>query len=73
MKTNINGLLDLLIEVLDLKNDAALSRILEVKPPVVSKWRHGRLPFGATHILRAHDVSELSIAKIKEFLLPVAA
>ncbi len=73
MKTSVNGLLDLLIEVLDLKNDAALSRALGVLPPVVSKWRHGCIPFGATHILRAHELSELPIATIKSYLWPVEA
>lgn len=73
MKTNINGLLDLLIEVLDLKNDAALARALDVSRQTVCHWRHCRIPFGATHILRAHDVSEIAIAKIKAYLVPVAA
>ena len=39
-----NNLLDSLIEKLHLKNDAALSRALEVAPPVISKIRHRRLP-----------------------------
>jgi len=43
---NPNRLLDTLIERLRLKNDAALSRALEVAPPVISKIRHGRLPVG---------------------------
>ncbi|MCE2832276.1 MAG: hypothetical protein LW709_09535 [Oxalobacteraceae bacterium] len=34
-----NNLLDSLIEKLHLKNDAALSRALEVAPPVISKIR----------------------------------
>ncbi len=38
-----NNLLDTLIEKLHLKNDAALSRALEVAPPVISKIRHRRL------------------------------
>ena len=35
-----NRLLDTLIRHLNLKNDAALSRALEVAPPVISKIRH---------------------------------
>ena len=38
-----NNLLDTLIKQLHLKNDAALSRALEVAPPVISKIRHRRL------------------------------
>jgi hypothetical protein len=41
-----NNLLDTLIKHLHLKNDAALSRALEVAPPVISKIRHRRLPVG---------------------------
>lgn len=41
-----NRLLDTLIVHLNLKNDAALSRALEVAPPVISKIRHNRLPVG---------------------------
>ncbi len=37
-------LLASLISRLSLKNDAALSRALEVSPPVISKIRHRRLP-----------------------------
>ena len=37
-------LLATLISKLSLKNDAALSRALEVSPPVISKIRHRRLP-----------------------------
>ena len=49
-----NRLLDTLIEKLRLKNDAALSRALEVAPPVISKIRHRRLPVGASLLIRMH-------------------
>ena len=56
-----NNLLDALIEKMQLKNDAALSRALEVAPPVISKIRHRRLPVGASMLLRMHEVSDVSI------------
>ena len=56
-----NNLLDTLIDKLHLKNDAALSRALEVAPPVISKIRHRRLPVGASLLIRMHEVSDLSI------------
>ena len=49
---NPDNLLDSLIERLNLKNDAALSRALEVAPPVISKIRHRRLPVGASMLIR---------------------
>ncbi len=60
-----NRLLNSLIEKLHLKNDAALSRALEVAPPVISKIRHRRLPVGASLLIRMHEVSELSIRDLR--------
>lgn len=60
-----NNLLDSLIEKLSLKNDAALSRALEVAPPVISKIRHRRLPVGASLLIRMHEVSDLSIKDLR--------
>src|SRR3954468_7551379 len=62
---NPDNLLDSLIERLNLKNDAALSRALEVAPPVISKIRHRRLPVGASMLIRMHEVSDLSIKDLR--------
>lgn len=63
-----NHLLDALIDKLGLKNDAALSRALEVAPPVISKIRHRRLPVGASLLIRMHEVSELSIKDLRSLM-----
>lgn len=63
-----NKLLDTLIEKLKLKNDASLSRLLEVAPPVISKIRHGRLPVGASILIRMHEVTGMSVAELRELL-----
>ena len=62
---NPNRLLDSLLQQLHLKNDAALSRALEVAPPVISKIRHYRLPVGASLLIRMHEVSGLSIRDLR--------
>lgn len=62
---NVNNLLDHLIELGKLKNDAALSRALQVQPPVLSKLRHGNLPLGPSIIIRAHEAFGISISDIK--------
>jgi hypothetical protein len=64
-----NILLDALIEKLNLKNDAALSRLLEVAPPVISKLRHGALPIGPTMLIRMHEVSEMNIRDMRALML----
>lgn len=63
-----NRVLDAIMEKLNLKNDAALSRALEVAPPVISKIRHRTLPIGATILLRMHEVSEFSIRELKSLM-----
>ena len=63
-----NRLLDTLIQYLNLKNDAALSRALEVAPPVISKIRHRRLPVGASLLIRMHEVSDLSIKELRRLM-----
>jgi hypothetical protein len=60
-----DNLLDTLIKQLHLKNDAALSRALEVAPPVISKIRHRRLPIGASLLIRMHEISDLSISDLR--------
>lgn len=64
---NANKMLDAVIAKLELKNDAALSRHLEVSPPVISKIRHGRLRVGASILIGLHETSDLSIAELKSF------
>ena len=63
-----NNLLESLIEKLNLKNDAALSRALEVAPPLISKIRHRRLPVGASLLIRMHEVSDLSIQDLRHLM-----
>lgn len=60
-----NRLLDTLIEHLRLKNDAALSRALEVAPPVISKIRHFRMPVGASLLIRMHEVTDFTIRDLR--------
>ncbi|GAC1410423.1 MAG: hypothetical protein NVSMB6_10910 [Burkholderiaceae bacterium] len=62
------NLLNGLIKKMGLKNDAALSRALEVAPPVISKIRHRRLPVGASLLIRMHEVSALSIKELRELM-----
>ncbi|HEV7619131.1 MAG TPA: hypothetical protein VGO51_13615 [Burkholderiaceae bacterium] len=65
---NPNNLLDVLIRKLNLKNDAALSRALEVAPPVISKIRHRRLPVGASLLIRMHEVSTMSVRELRDLM-----
>jgi hypothetical protein len=62
---NQNILFDALITRHGLKNDAALARQMQMAPPVISKARAGKLPIGASMVLRIHDTCGLSIRDIR--------
>jgi len=63
-----DNLLSSLISRLNLKNDAALSRALEVAPPMISKIRHRRLPVAASLLIRMHEISALSITELRALM-----
>lgn len=65
---NPDHLLDNLIQKLSLKNDAALSRALEVAPPLISKIRHRRVPVGASLLIRMHEVSAMSVRELRDLM-----
>ena len=65
---NPDNLLDTIITRMELKNDAALSRMLEVAPPVISKIRHRRLPVGASLLIRMHDTTGMSINELRDLM-----
>jgi plasmid maintenance system antidote protein VapI len=61
-------LLEALIERMNLKNDAALSRALAVSPPVISKIRHRRLPVTGSLLIRMHEVTDMSIQELRQLM-----
>ena len=73
MNTNPSGLLDAIKAKLQLKNDAALARVLETAPPLISKIRHNRLPFGDSLIVRLIDLDIMTMPEIRQFVPRVVA
>ena len=59
-------------EQLGAKNDAALSRALNVAPPVISKIRHNRLAIGYSLKIRILEKMEISVHEIN-YLIGEAA
>lgn len=67
-----DGLIDGLIDRLNLKNDAALSRLLQVAPPVISKIRHRKLPVGPSMLIRIQDATGVSVNESRKMAgLPI--
>lgn len=60
-----NPLLDILIEQHFLKNDAALCRLLQVKPALISKIRHGKLRISGDMMIRIHEIFDMPISDMK--------
>lgn len=50
-------LFDHAIAALGLKNDAALSRFLEIAPPTISKMRAGKIGVSATAMVRLSEAT----------------
>lgn len=61
-------LLDHLIANHDVKNDADISRKLEVSPPVISRLRNGKCNVSSDIILRIHEVFNIPVKQIRELL-----
>lgn len=63
-----NQLLDTLIARLHLKNDAALSRTLDVARPILTGIRRGTMGIGVWMLQRMAEVSDLSIADLRQLM-----
>lgn len=63
-----NGLLDEVIEIRGLKNDAALARDFNVAPPVISKIRHNRLMVGPSFVLKCIEIAGMTAPSVREFI-----
>ncbi len=63
-----NNLIDTLLKRLQLKNDAALSRLLSVAPPVISKIRHRRLAIGASLLISMNEISDIPIKELRNLM-----
>jgi len=51
------------------KNDSALSRVLGVTRPVISKIKHGNLSVGAALIVSLHEETGMGTKEIKAILM----
>lgn len=63
-----NNLLDVLIEKLNLKNDAELARALGVWPPLISRVRHCKLPIGASLLITMHEISGIKTRDLRALM-----
>jgi plasmid maintenance system antidote protein VapI len=62
---NAAKLFDTIMDRHAIKNDAELSRQLEILPPSISRMRNGKLPVGAVTILRISETYDMPIKEIR--------
>ena len=63
-----NAMLDTILTKLQLRNDAALSRLLEVQAPVISKIRHHRMPVSGALLVRLHEATGISVRALQDLM-----
>lgn len=63
-----NTMLDTVLAKMQLRNDAALSRMLEVQAPVISKIRHHRMPVSGALLVRIHEATGLSVRNLQDLM-----
>ncbi|MES3022719.1 MAG: helix-turn-helix transcriptional regulator [Pseudomonadota bacterium] len=66
--TPLNQFFDGLVRAKGLKNDAALCRMLDVSPSVISKSRRGSTPITPDLMLRMHEKMGVPIADMRAAL-----
>ena len=64
-------LIDGLVALHCLKNDAALAHKLEVAPPVISKVRNGRLPIGDSLLIKIQRTFNMTLPQVDALYVEV--
>lgn len=62
------ALLNKVIELQGLKNDAALARAMGCKPPDISKIRHGSVQVTALMMVRIHELTGMPFTEIRTYV-----
>lgn len=60
--------IDHLLDIKQLRNDAELSRLLGVAPPTISKIRSGKSSISAAVVLRIHEAFGMPVADLRALM-----
>jgi hypothetical protein len=63
-----SAFLDTILREHDIKNDAKLSFLMEVSPPVISKMRNGWMPIGPAFLISLNEATGRPIKDMKRAL-----
>lgn len=67
-KDNSGKLFDPIINEQGLKSDAALTRLIDLGAPVISKIRHGNQAIWSATILRVNEKLAMAVGRIRELI-----
>jgi plasmid maintenance system antidote protein VapI len=62
-------LIDYLLNRLELRSDAALSRAIGLPHPIVSRLRHGKCTVSAGILLKLHDTTGLPVEELRTYIV----
>lgn len=62
------ALVDSLVSALQLKNVAALARVLRVDHAILSKVRHQKAPVTAGLLLRMHETTKVPVSQLRGWM-----
>lgn len=68
MRMTPHAVLDAVLDITGCKNDAALCRILDISPPILSRVRAGKLGVSSNIILAIHEKTHMSVANIRKLM-----
>jgi hypothetical protein len=61
-------LLDTVMRLQGMRDDAKLSNAIGSHPPYISKVRAEKIPVGATLMIKIHEATDMPIAEIKRLI-----
>lgn len=62
----VDKFLDVALDKMQVKNDAAMARATNLSPPVISKLRHAKIGFCATHLVAFHLATDIPVRDIMQ-------
>lgn len=66
---NPNGLIDALLEAMDLEDDEGLAEALGVSVPIIIQLRYKKLPVSAPLLLHMLEVSDTGVRQLQNLIV----
>ena len=67
--SNPNGLIDALLETMELESDEGLANALGISVPLITKLRYKQIPVNAHLLLHMLEVSETGVRELRNIIV----